>query len=409
MKTIRFGIMISAALIAAMSFAAKKTKTAKMPAAANPVETKIEEWKREVKKLEAAPVAEGFVKWTGLDTIKGTKNVRWLGPSDLRGRFVVIVELDPAKVVEQFKVASSLQELGFVPEWDRDWEFSTIARDVMVVFNVNDLSDEDVDQQIYNSEDLQMLGIRYWCNFYGDVTFGGAPDSATERPYVYVMAPEGKEPIYKGKVVPVKTLSEAKAAIAKASAELPEWRPWYGYAAEIKHTKGLEATVVGGKALTPFVQALKKGIASRNPEIAAESQRLFDAIEQRKADLLWQIKKEWSQGPCAATYDIEELSKRFPAMKRELATYSASIAKAHPNIANVYKPYALYRRYTASDFQVKSTAEAKKLASALEKFKPTLMKFSDDAKDVAVQNVAASLLSRLDDVIAELPAKVAQP
>ena len=45
-----------------MSFAAKKTKTAKMPAAANPVEAKIEEWKREVKKLEAAPVAEGFVK-----------------------------------------------------------------------------------------------------------------------------------------------------------------------------------------------------------------------------------------------------------------------------------------------------------------------------------------------------------
>ena len=251
-----------------------------------------------------------------------------------------------------------------------------------------------------------MLGIRYWCNFYGDVTFEGAPDSATERPYVYVMAPEGKEPIYKGKVVPVKTLSEAKAAIAKASAELPEWRPWYGYAAEIKHTKGLEATVVGGKALTPFVQALKKGIASRNPEIAAESQRLFDAIEQRKADLLWQIKKESSLGPCADLYDMDELTKRFPASKREMAVYSERIAKAHPNIATVYKAYSLYRRCSEPVFKVKSTSEAKKLAAELEKARPSLTRLSNDANDVTVQNVASSLLAHLDDIIAELPEKV---
>ena len=389
---------MSAVLASAMSFAA--ARGGKKPSAAA---TKIEEWKREVKKLEAAPVAEGFVKWKGFDTIKGTMNAQWLTPSDLRGRFAVIVELDPAKVVEQFKVAAPLQELGFLPAWDRDWEFSTIARDVVVVFNVHDLSDEALLSQIYGNE---TLGIKYGCNFYGDITFEGAPDSATERPYVYVMAPEGKEPIYKSKMVPGKTFGEAKAAIAKAAAELPAWRPWYGYVGEVKYTKGFGAAVAGGKGLAPFLQVLKKGIVSKKPEVAAESQRLFDSLEQRKADLLWQTKREWYQGPCAAMYDMDELTKRFPAAKRDLAVYSERITKAHPNIAAVYKAYALYRRCSEPGFQVKSASEAKKLAAELEKTRPTLTRLSNDAKDVAVQNVASALLSRLDDVIAELPEKV---
>ena len=150
MKTIRFGILMFAVLASAMSFAAVRGD--KKPNAADAAAVKIEEWKREVKKLEAAPVAESFVKWTGLDTIKGTKNARWLSPSDLRGRFVVLVELDKEKVVEQFKAAVQLQRLGFVPGWDQDWDFTTVNRDVVVVYNVHDLSDEDLAQKIYGNE-----------------------------------------------------------------------------------------------------------------------------------------------------------------------------------------------------------------------------------------------------------------
>ena len=396
-----------AVLASAMSFAA--VRGGKNSNAADAASVKIEEWKREVKKLETAPVAEGFVKWTGFGTIMGTKNARLLSPSDLRGRFVVIVELDKKKVVEQFKAAAQLQSLGFVPEWGRDWEFTTVNRDVVVVYNVHDLGDEDLDKMNYGNETLKTLAVeQQGYNFYGNITFEGAPDSATERPYVYVMAPEGKEPIYKSRIVQGKTqcVREAKEAIAKAAAELPAWRPWYGYVEEVKYTKGFSAAVAGGKGLASFLQVLKKGIVSKKPEVAAESQRLFDALEQRKADLLWQIKKESSLGPCAALYDMDELTKRFPASKREMAVYSERIAKAHPNIATVYKAYSLYRRCSEPGFKVKSVREAKKLVAELEKARPVLTRLSNDANDVTVQNVAASLLARLDDIIAELPEKV---
>ena len=395
-------------LASAMSIAA--ARGGKKPNTADSEAAKIEEWKREVKKLEAAPVAEGFVKWTGLDTIKGTKNARWLSPSDLRGRFVVIVELDKEKVVEQFKAASQLQWLGFVPEWNQDWEFMMVNRDVVVVYNVHDLGDEDLAQKIYSNETFKTFAVeRKGYVFYGNITFEGAPDSAAERPYVYVMAPEGKEPIYKSRIVQgkVQCVREAKEAIAKAAAELPAWRPWYGYVGEAKYTKGFDAAVAGGKGLAPYLQVLKKGIVSKKQEVAAESQRLYDAIEQRKADLLWQIKKESSLGLCAALYDIDELTKRFPAAKREMAVYSERIAKAHPNIATVYKTYALYRRCSEPGFKVKSASEVKKLAAELSKSKSILMKLTED-KDIAIQNLALTLPQHIDDLIAELPEKVIQ-
>ena len=51
-------------------------------------------------------------------------------------------------------------------------------------------------------------------------------------------------------------------------------------------------------------------------------------------------------------------------------------------------------------------ASAKKLAAELEKARPILTKMGDDPKDVAIQNMALSLVQRMDDVVAELPTKV---
>ena len=99
-------------------------------------------------------------------------------------------------------------------------------------------------------------------------------------------------------------------------------------------------------------------------------------------------------------------SRRFPSMKRELSDYEDRIQKAHPGIASLYRHYALFRRCAAPDFRAKSASEAKKLAGELEKAKPVLKRLGDDPKDVAVQNMALSLLQRLDDLIGELPSKV---
>ena len=362
---------------------------------------------REVKKQEAAPVAEGFVRWTGLDSIKGTKNARWLSPSDLRGRFVVVVDIDAAKAPEQVKATIGIQNLALNPNGHgTDWDFAPVPRDIVVVYNVHDLSDENLEKKLYENEDLKKeLGQRAY-NFYGFVTFEGAPDCQGERPYVYVMGPEGTEALYKGKFVKDKTAKEVKAAIAKAAAELPPWRPWYGYVTEVKHTKGFDAAIAGGKGLAPFTMVLKKGIVSKKPEVAAESQRLYDALEQRKMDLLYAIRTERNASPCAALYDIEEVSRRFPALKRDLAEFSDKVQKQHPNITQLYKHYALFRRCADPAFKAKSAGEAKKLAAELEKARPILTKMGDDPKDVAIQNMALSLVQRMDDVVAELPAKV---
>ena len=197
MKTIRFGILMFAVLASAMSFAA--VRGGKKPSAADAAAVKLEEWKHEVKKLEAVPVAGGFVRWTGLDTIRSAKNARWLSPSDLRGRFVIVVDIDAAKALEQLKATLPLQGLGFIPGERTDWDFSPIKRDVVVVYNLHDLAEDRPESDIYENESLKKeRDWIYASNFYGFVTFDGAPDSPDERPFVYVMGPEGTEAIYKG-------------------------------------------------------------------------------------------------------------------------------------------------------------------------------------------------------------------
>ena len=398
-----------AAALAANGFGAVPRRSGnKKNGPAEVMAAKLEEWKREVKKLEAAPVADGFVAWKGLDTIKCARNARWLAPSDLRGRFVIVVEIDPSKLVEQLKTTHKIVSLGFDPPWMMDWDFAPISRDVVVVFNLYDLSEESLAKKVLENDEMKPVTSHDF-NFYGHVTFDGAPDASDERPYVYVMRPEGRDPIYKGKVVETaKTCREIAAAIKQVRSELSTWRPWHGYVTEVKHVKGFDSAVRDGKGLAPFSISLKKGIVSKNAEVAAESQRLYDAIEQRKGDLFYLIKKEWNLSPCAARYDMDELSARFPAVKRELASYDEKISKAHPNLSAIYKHYALYRRCSDPSFRAKSASEAKKLAAELVKAKPILTKMSDDAKDVALQNVALSLLQRIDEVIEELPTKVMQ-
>ena len=407
-KTVQVLVWLLAATLAATAVAAPRRDGGKKKSGANDaVKAKIAEWVDEVKKQEAAPVAEGFVKWTGLDSIKGTKNARWLGPSDLRGRFVVVVDIDAAKAAEQIKATMRIQDLAFNPNGHgTDWDFTPVPRDIVIVYNVHDLSDENIEKKLYESETLKPQMVSRAFNLYGFVTFEGAPDCQGERPYVYVMGPEGKEALYKGKFVANKTPKEVKDAIEKAAAGLPAWRPWYGYVTEVKHTKGFDAAIAGGKGLAPFMMTLKKGIVSKKPEVAAESQRLYDALEQRKGDLLYAIKAERAASPCATLYDIEEVSRRFPTLKRDLAEFSDKVQKQHPNITQLYKHYALFRRCADPAFKAKSAGEAKKLVAELEKARPILTKMGDDPKDVAIQNMALSLVQRMDDVVAELPTKV---
>ena len=364
-------------------------------------------WIREVKKLEAEPVAGGFVKWTGLDGVMGNGHLNRFTPSDLRGRFVIVIEIDGAKAVEQINATLPVRCLGleFMPGVGFDWNFEKVDRDVLVVYNLHNISEKDLEEKILKGEVVKRL-VGFEC--FRNVTFDGAPNSETDRPYVYVMGPDGKEPLYKGKMDKVQTPKGVRDAIKKAKAALPTWRPWYGYVDNVKHIKGFDVAVEGGKPLVKVIASLKKGILSKDQEVAAESQMLYDALGRTRGDMIYQIRKKvWFGAPVAALYDIEEVVKRFPAMKNTLSPYSEKIAAAHPTAKTVYKHYALYRKYSDPAFHPKSDAEAKKLAAELSKAKQAMDKFAND-KDIAIQNIALSLPQRIDDLIAELPGKVLQ-
>ena len=363
-----------------------------------------EEWIREVRKLEAEPVADGFVKWRGLDSFKGKGYLRCVTPSDLRGRFTIVVDIDETKAVEQIRATLSLRRLEFIPSVGFDWNFATINRDVLVVYNLHGLSEVDLAEKLVKDEILKQIG---YFNYFGNATFDGAPNSGTERPYIYVMGPEGNEPLYKGKMDKSKTDKDVRDAIEKAKAALPAWRPWYGYVDKVKHIKGFDAAIDGGKPLNQVIASLKKGISSNKQEAAMESQRLYDAIGRVKGDLLYRINSERLEAPFAAMYDIEEAEKRFPAIKAKLSLISEKIAKAHPNAQSVYKHYALYRKCADPAFCPKSKSEAKKLAVELSKSKSVLEKLAND-KDIAIQNLALTLPQHIDELIEELPGKVLQ-
>lgn len=366
-----------------------------------------EEWIREVKKLESEPVADGFVKWRGLDGVMGNMHLNRFTPSDLRGRFVIVIELDDTKVEEQINATLPVRGSGldFMPGISFDWNFESIDRDVLVVYNLHNLSEKDLEEKVLKSDAVKRL-VSF--DYFNNVTFDGAPNSETDRPYVYVMGPDGKEPLYKGKMDKVQTPKGVRDAIKKAKAALPTWRPWYGYVDNVKHIKGFDVAVEGGKPLVKVIASLKKGILSKDQEVAAESQMLYDALGRTRGDMIYQIRKKvWFGAPVAALYDIEEDVKRFPAMKNTLSPYSEKIAAAHPTAKTVYKHYALYRKYSDPAFHPKSDAEAKKLAAELSKAKQAMEKFAND-KDIAIQNLALSLPQRIDDLIAELPGKVLQ-
>ena len=107
------------------------------------------------------------------------------------------------------------------------------------------------------------------------------------------------------------------------------------------------------------------------------------------------------EAPFAAMYDIEEIKKRFPAMKDKLSLISEKIARAHPSAEAVYKHYALYRKCADPAFHPKSKAEVKKLVAELSKSKAVLRKLEDD-KDIAIQNLALTLPQHIDELIEEL-------
>ena len=367
-----------------------------------------EERSKKKRPSEPVPVAEGFADWKGFDTLL-EGSAREYCPSDLRLRYTVVAQIkgnSNGDLKKQIKTLLSLQGLAFNPDGHTEWDFGVARRDCAVVFVIHEAK-PDTYSKLKESDDLKKdIGAKSIV-VYSDLTYEGAPDPQGEYPYVYVTSPLGKETIFQGKAGS-DIRKKVDAAIKKARAEAKPWRDYYGYVEEVKHNKIFDAAVASGRTLVPAEKALIKNITSKDPEVAKESQMLYDAIMQKKSDLMFAIPKELkSNAWMAILYDFEELSKRWPAEKAEFNTYQSK-ALGQPDVSQLMKCYPTFRKCTAPGFTPESSSEASKLASEIKKAKPLLEKLSNASKTITVQNVAARMLTMIDDLPAELEAKVAK-
>lgn len=351
-------------------------------------------------KVEDVPVADGFPHWKGFETLL-PGSARRLTPSDLRGRFVIVVCLKNGdNLLSQFVTTMKLQNYAFNADHTAVYDFARPRSDTIVVFNIAD-ADESFMERLKKDVVVKNALKRMAFTFYKCVTFEGAPDLHGEYPFVYLIPPEGTKPLFAGKAGQ-DICAKVSKIIRKERTSQKKWYDYYGYVDDVKHVKGYDAAIAGGTSLVKIEAELRKGIVSQDVEKARESQMLYDAIEQRKGDLEFFIKKEGEASPAAVIDDYSELIARFPSMKGDTQLKSLmGRANSGQDISAVMKFYPAFR--VASDVNRRSmtAAEAKKLLAVIKKAKPQLQHLAE-SKNINVQNVATSMQRMSDELIEKL-------
>ena len=367
------------------------------------------------------PVAEGFPDWQGMSA-KTFIMGREIGPSDLRHKVAVVVEIEPNEKLQsqlaiagQFATKVGLNGFG----WDGgNWEtIESLPRNLIFAVS-NRGGGKDKDHEAikaalkYKGEDTTIsLALGNFrgvaCSMYDDLTFTGAPDATGKRPYVYVMGPEGKEILFQDTLT-ADTYKKANAAINKALAKLKEtqgtWKPFFGCVEEVKFFPIVAKTIEKGKPLAPVSKALLKDVLSKDAEKAKEAQILYDAIEQTRSDLLLRIGLEASACPHRAYYDVQKLLRYWPSEKKRLDSAMAKI-KANPESLKLAQMFCKLMTWAGPDFTCKNAGEAKKIVAELNKMKKDLEKLQE-SKVIVVQNGALTMATQVDELIALIPTKV---
>lgn len=368
------------------------------------------------------PVADGYPDWQGV-TAKNFILGREICPSDLRHKITVVVDIEPND-----KLQSQLALVGTFANWTglskigsgnlgSNWETMELPRNVIVVVSNRgggrDRDHEAITESMkYKGEDRSiaenLAAVRSMgCSVYDDVTFTGAPDTAGKRPFVYVMGPEGKEPLCQGGLneAMVKTVS---AAVSKGKKQIAaweiKWRPYYGNVDEPKFFPQLAKALEKGKPLTPVAKAIQKDVVAKEPEKAKEAQILYDALEQTRSDLLVRIQSEVGQCPHRAYYDILQLVKYWPAEKKRLEKVYAKL-KSMPEAEKLAKMFVKLKTWSDPEFTCKNAGEVKKIVAELNKMKKDLGKLKE-SQVIVVQNGALLMDIQVDELISIIPSKV---
>lgn len=355
------------------------------------------------------PVAEAFPDWQGISE-KSYIAGREICPSDLRHKVTLVVEVEPnEKLQDQFATAGALI-WSLLPGSGVNWETHEPPRDrITLVSCWGGSKKREQVQEAMKAKNQTMVAALYgyWggaCAVYDGVTFEGAPDTAGKRPYLYVMGPGGKEPLFKGELNAA-TVKEAKAVIVRELQNISKrdvkWRPFYGTVAEPKYNTSLAKALEKGKTaklapLDPVAKVLLADVKSKDAEKAKEAQILFDAINQRRSDLLMRINLEVATCPHRAYYDIQELLKYWPAEKKRLEVAYSRI-KSNPETEPLAKMFCKVMEWSKPEFSCKNSTEAKKIVQELGKMKKALEKLKE-SKSVSIQNGAILLELKVDEL-----------
>ena len=365
------------------------------------------------------PVAEGYPDWQGISD-KNYIMGRQVCPSDLRHKVTVVVDIEPGEKLQSqlILIGNLVEKTGLARAGSgANWETLELPRDVIVVVS-NCGGGKDKDREAikealkYKGEDQSISQSHsavksMGCAMYDSITFTEAPASAGKRPFVYVMGPEGKEPLCQGELndAMVKTVN---AAIAKGKKQIAgweiKWRPFYGNVDEPKFFPALAKALEKGKPLAPVEKAILKDVVAKDPEKAKEAQILYDALNQTRSDLVMRIKMEVAACPHRAYYDILQLVKFWPAEKKRLEAVYAKF-KTIPEAEKMGKIFLKLKTWAEPEFTCKNAGEAKKIVAELNKMKKDLEKLKE-SKVIVVQNGALLMDIQVDELISVIPSKV---
>lgn len=371
------------------------------------------------------PVAPGFVDWK----IPGPQDPkrRQITPSDLRHRYTVVIEFQGEKAFEQLALAGMvLQSLpapvGGITHQVANWYNFKYPRDVIAVFSnrggkipadqMTKLMTEKIDLKKHPGlQNFRQSNIP----LVDGLGFEGSPSAEGKYPFVYIMGPEGKEPVLKAAI----TSQKDAIALAQEFKNIREkspiaWNRFMGTLTEAKAFKApLEKAVASGKGFNALLPLLKKGIVSKNEETAKEAQMIYDAIMQDRSDLAARINYEYHSAPVASLLDGKTFMKLYPKEKNLVETVisKAAAVPEYTELADVYEKVNVWEN---PDFLCKNSGEAKKNVASLEKIKKRLAQMLEDSNtpgkkkhySTLVQNCIFQLQSRVDELISTMPGKV---
>lgn len=367
----------------------------------------------------SASVAPGYADWTGFEA-KNMLRGRVLSASDLRHRVTVVALMKPdpsdagcIKLGDDLRLLAKLPLLATRPDWVFAWDDPAVElpRKCLVVAVLRGkctsqmVSKATASRQGEGEKGAASDWLVSGISFYSNAEMINGPDNADRYPYVYVMGPDGTEPLWKG-VYAKESFSEIAKIVRKATSELREWTPLTGVA-DPQHFKKEGQELLQGKPVKGILDRLQKGVTDADAEKAREAQIMYDAIWQYRADLLYRIREEYGVAPARAFVDLQKLIKMFPQEKKNLQMIDAKLksSKATPTLGKMFEKYMEWSR---PDFVFKNTSEAKKAVQLVNTWKKPLEKMSNDQSNAALAGEASLILSQLDGLAESLMTKLPQ-